>query len=1234
MKRLFVLFFVLLIVEFSYSQLSITSGGTDFTIDFDNTVTGVNNGQFGGSGFQSSPTTGQLDSDAWKASGMSDNSSGFNFGETEISNDYARGTSTGSVTTGGLYTFNVGSGNWTLGIQPGGSDWTPGTITLRILNNTGSSISLISLSYEVWCYNDQDRGNSFNFLHSNNDVTYTSESSLNYTSPTAASGSPSWVSNSRNINLSGLSIADGSYYYLRWIGDDVSGSWSRDEFALDDIVINVTTGGVVSNESDIVIESSWNEPENIDYTQYLISSGLTTSNSIEVGKFTLRDGGGSNDLDVLLTTLTDLSIDIDKYENIEAIAIFDGSTNVSEITTVNATVDFSGLTLAAPDNGEKDFSIYVSFKTTVTDNDNLQLTITSASSSGSGSQFADADAGGAQTDNTGDNNKIVVVADRLAINTPGSVIINYSFTVRVTAIDENDNIDLDENTSVTLIRDPNTGAGTLSSSAGLTKNLSLGTYQWIDVQYDVAEIFKIEAQSADLTNIISNNITALSSPYIDLIISEIADPEPNNGSAKFVEIYNTGGTAVNFSTEIWYLSREANAPTGGWCDIRLTGSIASGSLWVIGNDDDNPPVAFPNAYGFEADQYSGCASGNGNDSYYLYYGGDHESGTLIDVYGEQEVNGFGELWEYEESKATRKKHITAPNSTWTASEWVIIPAAASEMTPGWHDEDLTWTGNNSSIWSNTLNWNDGSGIPDYPPDAGCDLIIANESNDPTISGRASCNNMTINSGAIVTVDPNHFLVTGSTITNNNVNGLIVESNSTGDGMLLLGSGTTQATIKRYLSDDMSHFISAPITNNEATADNLFQNHDPEVYLYEYHEDDGLYHYLVPTSTPMPSGKGFSTWVDDDDDDYITADFDGTLMSANLTLNGSSTPALEYTDNSHGWNLVGNPYPVPLDWTRGSWDSTNVEGTVWIWDPAFDATPGTADGEWVWKTTAGGGTSTFNVIPGGQAFFVRTQGSNPSLRIPADARSVYYNQEYYKSSREGGDDSSTYQADYIIVKAMKDLDKDEIWISFNEYGTEDFDNGWDATKLNNSYNTLSVYIPKETRNQCLEHLPTLLPDEERIVEMNFETTVDGEHTLAIDMTWLPNTNVTLEDLKYNQMQDMKYDSIYSFVAFTDDDPNRFRIHFNKTTTGIEFDEFDPKTNQSVQIYSHDKNIYIKKEDVNSSGYVMVYDLYGREVLTQPLEHTSLMKIPVHLNNTYLIVKVISDNKVVTSKVYIQ
>lgn len=102
--------------------------------------------------------------------------------------DLTRGSSNGGVTTGGVYAFNVdGAGNIALGIQPGGSDFTPGTITVVYKNETGTTFTdPITISYNIYVNNDQARGNSFNFSYSTDDVSYTPVASLDYTSPNAA----------------------------------------------------------------------------------------------------------------------------------------------------------------------------------------------------------------------------------------------------------------------------------------------------------------------------------------------------------------------------------------------------------------------------------------------------------------------------------------------------------------------------------------------------------------------------------------------------------------------------------------------------------------------------------------------------------------------------------------------------------------------------------------------------------------------------------------------------------------------------------------------------------------------------------------------------------------------------------------------------------------------------------------------------------------------------------------
>lgn len=191
-----------------------------------------------GAGFAPSPAAGQLDSNTWSVTGMSDGD--LAFGGTGDSGDFARGSNDGGTGTGGFYNWNhadINGGTGSFGIQPGGSDWTPGDLILRINNQTGAPITEIEVSYEVWVYNDQDRSNSLNFSHSADNGTYIAVPSLDYASPLAQDAAPVWSKTDRAGTLTGLNIAPGGDYYLRWTGDDIGGAGARDEFALDNISV-------------------------------------------------------------------------------------------------------------------------------------------------------------------------------------------------------------------------------------------------------------------------------------------------------------------------------------------------------------------------------------------------------------------------------------------------------------------------------------------------------------------------------------------------------------------------------------------------------------------------------------------------------------------------------------------------------------------------------------------------------------------------------------------------------------------------------------------------------------------------------------------------------------------------------------------------------------------------------------------------------------------------------------
>jgi autotransporter-associated beta strand protein len=227
----------------AHAQLNINNAASTYTIDFTNTVTGVNSGAFLGTGFQATPAAGQLDSDAWALTGWSNGNLAFGGTQTTAAIDYTRGAATAAVSTGGMYAFsggNITTGT-ALGFQPGGSDFAPGTLTLRAQNTTGLTISGFDFSYLLYVRNDQARSSSFNFSWSLDNTTYTPIGALDFTS-TAASDALGFVSNNRSTTFSSLTLADQALLYFRWSSADVGGSGSRDEFALDNISLtNFTT---------------------------------------------------------------------------------------------------------------------------------------------------------------------------------------------------------------------------------------------------------------------------------------------------------------------------------------------------------------------------------------------------------------------------------------------------------------------------------------------------------------------------------------------------------------------------------------------------------------------------------------------------------------------------------------------------------------------------------------------------------------------------------------------------------------------------------------------------------------------------------------------------------------------------------------------------------------------------------------------------------------------------------
>ena len=305
-----------------------------------------------------------------------------------------------------------------------------------------------------------------------------------------------------------------------------------------------------SSSSNIILNSGFTHPTNIDYTAHQTATTLTTGNSLEVGQFDIQDGGGSSDADALSTTLTAISFTVANFGNIRTLALFDGSTNVGELTSVTATSSFSSLTLAAADNGSKTFSIRATFKSAVTDNQQFSFTVSSATASGSGSSFAAANAGAAATTTTGDNNRIEVattdiIFDQNVSNVAQNAVMSPSPTVR--AIDANVNFDLDNTSNVVMtISAGSTTFGSATTSVAMVAGVA--TFSNL-VFATAATSNNLTATQGAFTDISSAfNVTA-AAPEINVKQNVTSLASGSGSHAAGSQISGTSGSAITFTIE-------------------------------------------------------------------------------------------------------------------------------------------------------------------------------------------------------------------------------------------------------------------------------------------------------------------------------------------------------------------------------------------------------------------------------------------------------------------------------------------------------------------------------------------------------------------------------------------------------------------------------------------------------------------------------------------------------------
>nr|WP_321231937.1 T9SS type A sorting domain-containing protein [uncultured Psychroserpens sp.] len=999
-------------------------------------------------------------------------------------------------------------------------------------------------------------------------------------------------------NITGLSINSGTAGTITfrlyawgaatnggWLRVRRQASWSAFGITLPGLRLrgDITTTATNSLQSNIV-STSFDPTDNIDYTSYSATSSLTTSNAIKIGEFTIQDGGDDLiDGDIASTILTDIGFGITNSANIAALAIFDGSTNISEVTTVTDNTSFTGITgITATDDSSKTFDVYATFNSAVIDNDQFQLTINSATADVStGSGFESFDAGAAQTPTAGDDNRIEVTASQLDFSTEpldGNLFEILNPSPIVIATDTNDNIDLDFANNITL-----STTGTFDGSATTSVTATAGESLFDNLIFSAEGTgLTITATSTGLTSATSTTFD-INGPLIVIAVQDFDSTAPEwtytNDIAFFDNGWGTDGyygiidiadaspiDNPQFSGNILGdndLNDEGNGTTG-WATITFS-TIDVSSY-------ENVKVKFD----WDIQGYVN----NSNDAQYrLIYDGVNEPRVFL-------LDGNGAIDSDEGSIS-----IDVPSSVNTVALEVRVRNNRLAGFSGFDNfrivsefDGLLYT---SSTWT-----------PNAPSDTtGTDNVYVLDGTY-TVGSDIETNNFYIADLATTSVTAGESI----SINSNLINKGTLELNSTSttySSLIVNGTSEGDAIYNRYVNtsaggnDLIAPPVSGQIFSDFATANtNIVENpSDTSQKLFgPFNKTTGLFQLYDTDVTAdadaiLDAGNGYRSASTNSSTFTFEGLVETTTITQSIVISGPNSPE---------WNLIGNPYTSYI--SLADFLTTNNSEFDPVTSGVYGYDGDTSDGWEIWNQ-AYSDANPGSVITPGQGFFVASKTGGGTVTFNPSIRSIGTTDDFILG-RVGNQTLAHLKLQMSKTDASYNTD-----IYFNDNATLDMDSGYDSGIFGGNAPQFALYSHLVENNSGLNlavQSVNYSALNNVVIPLGVNANQGEQLTFSIlDTDIQSDVDIYLEDTVTNVIT-LLNTSEYIFTPNVNlSGTGRFFLRFSGDALSTSEDNFD-----TVQIYTTKtpKTLFIKGI-LSTNTTAKIYDIQGRLILNTLLDSST-------------------------------
>ena len=476
----------------------------------------------------------------------------------------------------------------------------------------------------------------------------------------------------------------------------------------------------------------------------------------------------------------------------------------------------------------------------------------------------------------------------------------------------------------------------------------------------------------------------------------------------------------------------------------------------------------------------------------------------------------------------------------------------------------------------------------------------------TLGGTSSTQftNLTIAAGSNTKIISSGQMVNGIVLSNDtlNANGNLTLLSTAAQTALVSGSGSGEVignlTMQRYLPSGFGYkYFSSPFTSdmvNDFSSEINLATSFPDVYSFnENLSSAGWVNYTNPSGLLAPLA-GYAV-------NFGSSSAPLTVSLTGVVNNHTiSSPTLYNHNQTYtlGFNLVGNPYPSPIDWNAaGGWTKTNIDNAIYFFSNGTVSQYTGTYSSYVNGVSSNGIAS--NIIAAMQGFFIHvSNGTFPVsglLAVNNTARNLNPTTVFF--------DYTVPQSPSPFIRlsaGFYDLGPDGDPAAFYfKAGTDGtFDKQLDALKLMNTHTGIpNLYaIATDTERLSIYALPDTF-DSVETVPLGLTTAQDGYISFkATDIENMPaGLYVYLSDTKTGIRQDLQNAPPYRLYLASGEYKNRFFLNFS-TKEPAQGGSSGTPSNGLFNVYSAGGTLFVNGNlTPGEKGEVRVFDMRGQMVL---------------------------------------